>query len=102
MTRLLVLWGLVMWVGATLLLSTTRWFARRPLTERLRPYTPGGLAPGRSSGRIARMLSGATATQPSVALGAPPGPVTHWWKKMALPNPGAGGASLWPRITRAS
>lgn len=52
MTRALVLSGLVMWVGATLLLSTTRWFARRPLTERLRPYTPGGLAPGRSSGLL--------------------------------------------------
>lgn len=52
MTRLLVLSGLVLWVGATLLLSTTRWFARRPLTERLRPYTPGGLAPGGGGGLL--------------------------------------------------
>ena len=36
--------GLVLWVGMTLALSTQRWFARRPLTERLRPYTPGGMA----------------------------------------------------------
>ncbi|HEV7720771.1 MAG TPA: type II secretion system F family protein [Iamia sp.] len=52
MTRLVVLSGLVLWVGTTLLLSTTRWFARRPLTERLRPYTPGGLAPGKGGGLL--------------------------------------------------
>src|SRR5690606_23492310 len=40
-TRVLLVSGLVLWAGATLLLSTTRWFSRRPLTERLRPYTPG-------------------------------------------------------------
>ncbi len=34
--------GLVLWVGATILLSEVRWFARRPLTERLQPYVPGG------------------------------------------------------------
>jgi tight adherence protein C len=51
-TRLLVLSGLVLWVGTTLLLSTTRWFARRPLSERLRPYTPGGLAPGKGGGLL--------------------------------------------------
>lgn len=52
MIRVLVLSGLVLWVGTTLLLSTTRWFARRPLTERLRPYTPGGLAPGTGGGLL--------------------------------------------------
>ena len=52
MTRALVAAGLVLWVGATLLLSTTRWFSRRPLTERLRPYTPGGLAPGNRPGLL--------------------------------------------------
>ena len=31
-----------LWVGATLVISTTRWGARRPLDERLRPYLPGG------------------------------------------------------------
>lgn len=30
------------WVGTTLVLSQSRWFARRPLTERLQPYVPGG------------------------------------------------------------
>lgn len=50
--RLLVLSGLALWVGATLLLSTTRWFSRRPLTERLRPYTPGGMAPANRAGLL--------------------------------------------------
>lgn len=31
-----------LWAGTTLLLSRVRWFARRPLVERLRPYAPGG------------------------------------------------------------
>ena len=48
MSRLLVLSGLALWAGATLLLSTTRWFSRLPLSERLRPYAVGGMA---SSGR---------------------------------------------------
>jgi Flp pilus assembly protein TadB len=30
--------------GTTLLLSEVRWFARRPLVERLRPHLPGGIA----------------------------------------------------------
>jgi Flp pilus assembly protein TadB len=51
-TRSLVLAGLLTWVGATLLLSTRRWFARRPLTERLRPYTPGGMALGTRPGLL--------------------------------------------------
>jgi tight adherence protein C len=42
MSRLLVLCALVAWVGATLVLSQVRWFARRPLADRLRPYVPGG------------------------------------------------------------
>lgn len=50
--RLAVLSGLVLWVGATLLLSTQRWFSRRPLTERLRPYAPGGLAPAHRGGLL--------------------------------------------------
>lgn len=36
--RPLVASGLVLWVGATLVLSSTRWFARAPLAERLRPF----------------------------------------------------------------
>ena len=35
MTRVAVTSGLVFWVGATLLLSRYRWFARRPLADRL-------------------------------------------------------------------
>lgn len=40
--RLFVLSGLVMWVGATLVLSQVRWFSRPSLTARLQPYAPGG------------------------------------------------------------
>ncbi|MDQ1402570.1 MAG: tight adherence protein [Actinomycetota bacterium] len=36
--------GLVLWVGATLLVSQLRWFARPSLARRLRAYTPGGMA----------------------------------------------------------
>jgi tight adherence protein C len=39
--RLLVPVALVVWVGAALVLSELRWFARRPLADRLRPYTAG-------------------------------------------------------------
>lgn len=44
MMRVTVLTGLSFWIGATLVLSQRRWFMRRSLTERLRPYEPGGLA----------------------------------------------------------
>ena len=43
MTRGLLMAGLVLWGGAALVLSELRWFARRPLVERLRPYSPGGM-----------------------------------------------------------
>ena len=36
--------GLALWAGVTLLLSQLRWFCRPPLVERLRPYSPGGMA----------------------------------------------------------
>ena len=49
--RLLLLSSLVLWAGATLLLAELRWFRRRPLVERLRPYSPGGsLARGSAGG----------------------------------------------------
>jgi tight adherence protein C len=35
--------GLSLWVGATLLLSELRWFSRRSLAARLGPYVPGGM-----------------------------------------------------------
>ena len=44
MNRTIVASGLAAWVGVTLLLSTTRWFSRAPLVERLRPYSLGGMA----------------------------------------------------------
>ncbi|MDE0802203.1 MAG: type II secretion system F family protein [Acidimicrobiales bacterium] len=44
MTRIAIVAGLIFWVGATLTLSQRRWFARRSLIDRLRPYEPGGLA----------------------------------------------------------
>lgn len=47
--RWLVPVGLVLWCGTTLVLSELRWFSRRPLDERLRPYVAGGWQrPGRS------------------------------------------------------
>lgn len=46
--RVLAISGLALWVGTTLLLSQLRWFSRLPLTDRLRPYAPGGMgAPAR-------------------------------------------------------
>lgn len=40
--------ALALWTGTTLLLSRVRWFARPPLVERLRPYSPAGMVePGR-------------------------------------------------------
>ncbi|MGH2685608.1 MAG: type II secretion system F family protein [Actinomycetota bacterium] len=43
MTRTVVLSGLSLWAGTTLLLSRLRWFSRRPLADRLRPYVPGDM-----------------------------------------------------------
>lgn len=40
--RTAVLFGLVLWAGATLVLSELRWFSRVSLAERLRPYAAGG------------------------------------------------------------
>ncbi|MGI9120638.1 MAG: type II secretion system F family protein [Acidimicrobiales bacterium] len=49
MTRGVMLLGLVLWAGATLVLSELRWFSRQPLVDRLRPYAPGGMGrPGRA------------------------------------------------------
>jgi tight adherence protein C len=46
MSRLVVLAALVGWAGVALLLSQVRWFSRPRLADRLRPYSPGGLATG--------------------------------------------------------
>src|SRR3712207_5463805 len=46
--RLAVVCGLTLWAVMTLVLSHLRWFSRPPLVERLRPYSPSGMAqPGR-------------------------------------------------------
>lgn len=44
MTRVVIASGFAFWTGATLVLSRQRWFSRRTLADRLRPYEPGGLA----------------------------------------------------------
>jgi tight adherence protein C len=41
MSRIAVACGLLVWVGATLLLSRQRWASRPSLSERLRPFSPG-------------------------------------------------------------
>ena len=46
MGRALAASAVLFWVGATLVLSQLRWFRRRPLLVRLRPYEPGGMASG--------------------------------------------------------
>ena len=43
MTRVVVLSGVSLWAGTTLLLSRLRWFSRRPLADRLRPYVASGM-----------------------------------------------------------
>lgn len=50
MTRGLLALGLMLWGGATLVFSELRWFARRPLVERLRPYAPGGMGRANRAG----------------------------------------------------
>ena len=52
--RLAVLCGLGLWAGLTLVLSQLRWFSRPPLVERLRPYSPSGMA---RAGRRGSILS---------------------------------------------
>jgi hypothetical protein len=48
--RLVLVAGLVGWVGVALLLTELRWFRRRPLVERLRPYAPTGGPAGGGAG----------------------------------------------------
>ena len=42
MTAWIIALFLLAWTGLALLLSELRWFARRPLTDRIRPYVAGG------------------------------------------------------------
>ena len=55
--RLVVASALLAGVGATLLVADLRWFRRRSLTERLRPYAPGANAPGGGSGGVLSVTS---------------------------------------------
>lgn len=48
--RLVLLSAIGLWLGGALVLSELRWFARQPLTARLRPYSPGGLRTRASHG----------------------------------------------------
>ncbi len=48
--RLALASALAMWLGATLLLSRVRWFARVPLVDRLRPYGVTGNEPSGRAG----------------------------------------------------
>jgi tight adherence protein C len=50
--RLAVVCGLVLWAGATLVLSQLRWFSRPPLVERLRPYSPAGMGTAARRGSL--------------------------------------------------
>lgn len=43
MPRLLAGSAILLWLGTTLVLSELRWFTRSSLTDRLRPYEPGGM-----------------------------------------------------------
>lgn len=53
MSRLVLAAGLLVWAGATLLLSSWRRFSRPSLADRLRPFSPGGGGPvGGSGGSI--------------------------------------------------
>jgi tight adherence protein C len=49
-TPALVLAGLSLWVGLTLLLAEIRWFSRPALSDRLAPFVPGGDEVPRRSG----------------------------------------------------
>lgn len=52
MTVIVLLAGLTSWVGLTLLFSELRWFARRPLVDRLGPYIPGGMGRRQRTGML--------------------------------------------------
>lgn len=50
MSRLLLVSSFALFVGLALLLSLAGWFSRRPMLDRLRQYTPGGLRTETRSG----------------------------------------------------
>lgn len=72
--RLAVLSFVALWAGTTLLLSRRRWFAQRPLVERVRPYTTSGVRDRSRSGVLSvdsfRDVIAPIATQVGSRLGA--------------------------------
>jgi len=64
-SRAIVLWALVGWLGATMLLGRFAWFGRARLVDRLAPYAPGAAARPTAGGppwSTARTLIGPIAT----------------------------------------
>ena len=61
MIRLGVGVGLLVWLGATLLLSEWRRFSRPSLAERLAPYSPGASTSERPGGMLLQAASTAVA-----------------------------------------
>lgn len=57
MPRLVLGSAIVLWIGATLVLSELRWFRRPSLVARLRPYAPGGLRSADAEGGILSVAS---------------------------------------------
>jgi tight adherence protein C len=67
----MLLSGLAVWVGATLLLAELRWFRRRALADRLRPYGPAGGATGAGGSGLLSVSSFREVVGPlSAAVGA--------------------------------
>lgn len=57
MSRWLTACAVLLWVGGALVLSQLRWFSRRPLSVRLRPYAPGGMGRELHGGGLLSVLS---------------------------------------------
>jgi tight adherence protein C len=55
--RVVLLSAVVLWVGTTMLLAELRWFRRRPLADRLRPYAPGNAGTGGGTGGLLSVAS---------------------------------------------
>lgn len=56
MSRWLAGCAVLLWVGGALVLSQMRWFSRRPLSMRLRPYGPGAMS-GQPPGGVLSVVS---------------------------------------------
>ncbi len=67
--RLVLLAAMSCFAGAALLLSRLRWFAREPLVERIRPYTPGGFDRPRQGGLLSFATFAEVAAPLATALG---------------------------------